>query len=180
MGSRYVWTDQSLHITPVPQWSGAVLSSQSCSKPPRALAAKGCHTCLHGWVSQQSKQTDQKWISPPEISQQIKLNLPVGKAQKGKVPSPHSWELFLPTVPIQHQLPQPHWAQRQGMSDVMAKQKPGGDNALPVQPLEKRWKLTERQALQKPLTKQSQIHHKWNSLLCLPRGSNIDLYKEMV
>lgn len=82
-------------------------STPACSNPPSALAAKGCHRRLHGWVSQQSKQTDQKWISPPEISQQIKLNLPVGKAQRWKVPSPHFWELFLPTVPIPHQLPQP-------------------------------------------------------------------------
>lgn len=44
-------------------------STPTCSNPPRALATKGCLRCLHGWVSQQSKQTDQKLISPPGISQ---------------------------------------------------------------------------------------------------------------
>lgn len=132
MGSRYVWAERSLYITPAPKWRGAALSSTpACSNPPRALAAKGCHRCLHGWVSQQSKQTDQKLISPPEITQRIKLSLAVGKAQQWEVASPCSWELLLPIVPVQHQLPPSQWTQRQAMSDVMAKQKPG-EEALPV------------------------------------------------
>jgi len=47
---------------------------------PELLAAKGCSRHRHRRVSWQSKQTEQKLISPPEISQQIKLNFPDGKA----------------------------------------------------------------------------------------------------
>lgn len=130
----------------------------------------GCHSNLN-------RQTRNEFHHQRLAS--IKLSLTVGKAPQWEVASPCSWELLLPTVPIQHQLPPSQWTQRHGMSDGMAKQKPGGGTAsvAPREGMKSHWKEGSAKASHKT---ESQIHHKWSSSLCLPRGSNIDLYKEMV
>lgn len=101
-------------------WSSAQDTGTSGQTPsllltqlrPQCLAAKGCSKRRHGRVSRQSEQTEQKWISPPEISQQIKLDLPDGKAQWWEVSNslPRSSELSLPTGPLCCQFP--HHAER--------------------------------------------------------------------
>lgn len=50
-------------------------------------------------------------------------------------------------------------------------------SAAPREGVKPHWKPGSAKASHKT---ESQIHHKWSSLLCLPRGSNIDLYKGMV
>lgn len=100
-------------------WSSAQDTGTSGQTPPllltqlrpQCLAAKGCSKRRHGRVSRQSEQTEQKWISPPEISQQIKLDLPDGKAQWWEVSNslPRSSELSLPTGPLCCQFPPPCW-----------------------------------------------------------------------
>lgn len=69
---------QSLYIAPWPIAAGSsYLQPAPLLTPLHAepLAGKGCRGRWHGWMSHQYKQTEQRWISPPEISQQIKVNL---------------------------------------------------------------------------------------------------------
>lgn len=78
VGIGYAWADPTLYITPWPiavgssYWQPAPLLTPRHAEP---LAAKRCHGGWHGWMWHQYKQTEQKLISLPEISQQMKCNL---------------------------------------------------------------------------------------------------------
>lgn len=135
-----------------------------------------------GWeVSQQSKQTDQKWISPPEISRQIKINLPVGKSAAVE----SAFTTLLRAVPAHSAYPTPASSApvNPETGDVRcygwaeAQRRPCTASVAPRKGMKPYWKPGSAKASHKT---EHQIHHKWSSLLCLPRGSNINFYKEMV